>query len=144
LRPLLGDIANIAFSIGLLCVSMNPFVINAMSGGAIISDGLGQPARFSDKLPRRFTVLALLVGMTVAMLVLHTSFKPINAIIIGQALTVLANPLVALSLMWMSNNKKIMGEHTNHWAVNLIGFAGVIVVLFMAFRVAYRLILQLS
>ncbi len=144
LRPLMGNVAHIAFSLGLLCVSLNPFVINAMSGGVIISDGLGKPAGFNDKYPRRLTVLVLLVGMLVAMLILHTPLKPINAIIFGQALTVLCNPLVALSLMWMANNKKIMGDRTNNWVINLIGSVGVVVVIFAAFRVFYTLILRLS
>ena len=144
LEPLLGTIANVAFCIGLLAVAMNPFLINAMIGGGILADGLGKGAKLSDPWPKRFTVLVLLVGMTVAMLILHTPVKKINAIIFGQALTVICNPLLAASLLWLANRKDIMGKHKNKTVMNILGGFGFVVVLFMAFRVLYRIILQLT
>ena len=144
LRPLLGTTANIIFCVGLLAVSMNPFLINAIIGGAISADGLGLPCKFSDKWPRRLTVVVLLMGMTVAMAALRTGQKPVTLIIIGQALTVLANPLMAAAILYLANSKKIMGQYRNKWLMNIFAAAGLLLVIAMAVRVLYRLILQLT
>jgi Mn2+/Fe2+ NRAMP family transporter len=135
LQPLLGSLAFVTFCIGLLAVSMNPFVINAMLGGTVLADGLGLPAALGQRWPRRFTVLVLLTGMTVAILALRTGQKPIKLIIVGQALTVFGNPLMALTLLWLVNRRDIMGEHRAGWIANSLGLLGLLLVCFMALRV---------
>ena len=144
LRPLLGPATRILFSVGLFAVAMNPFVINAMIGGSILADGVGKPARLSDPWSRRFTVVVLIVGMVVAMIVLHTPVKKIDAIIFGQALTVIGNPLMAAAILWLANRKDIMGDRRNTLIVNIVGGVGFLVVLLTALRVLYLLILRLS
>lgn len=144
LRPLLGPATRILFSVGLFAVAMNPFVINAMIGGSILADGVGKPARLSDPWSRRFTVVVLIVGMVVAMIVLHTPVKKIDAIIFGQALTVVGNPLMAAAILWLANRKDIMGDRRNTLIVNIVGGVGFVVVLLTALRVLYLLILRLT
>ncbi|MBE0537478.1 MAG: Nramp family divalent metal transporter [Phycisphaerae bacterium] len=144
LQPLLGSLAYVMFCMGLLAVSMNPFLINAMIGGSILADGIGLPPRLSDQWPRRLTVMVLLVGMTVAILALRTGQKPITLIIFGQALTVLGNPLMAVTLLWLANSKNIMGSHRNRWLVNVLGGAGLLIVLFIAVRVLILIVLKLT
>jgi manganese transport protein len=144
LRPLLGPVAGILFSVGLLAVAMNPFVINSMIGGTVLADGLGKPARLSDPWPRRFTVVVLLIGMGVAMIVLHAGIKTIDAIIFGQALTVIGNPLMAAAILWLANRKDIMRDKRNTLVLNVLGGLGFVVVLLIALRVLYLLILRFS
>ncbi|MEN6334081.1 MAG: Nramp family divalent metal transporter [Phycisphaerales bacterium] len=144
LGPLLGPATRILFSVGLFAVAMNPFVINAMIGGTILADGLGKPAKLSDAWPRRFTVVVLLIGMGVAMIVLHTSVKKIDAIIFGQAMTVIGNPLMAAAILWLANRRDIMGDKRNSLLVNVLGGIGFLVVLLTAARVLYLLILRLA
>ena len=144
LRPLLGRGAHTLFCIGLFAVAMNPFVINAMIGGSILADGVGKPAKLSDTWSRRFTVLVLLVGMVVAMIVLNTPIKKVDAIIFGQALTVVGNPLMALTILWLANQKDIMGERRNSIVLNILAGLGLAVVVLMAVRVLWRLVLMLS
>ena len=144
LRPLLGPATRVLFSIGLFAVAMNPFVINAMIGGSMLADGLGMPSRLSDRSSRWFTMVVLGVGMGVAMIVLHTPVKKIDAIIFGQALTVIGNPLMAISILWLANRKDIMGDKRNSLALNIVGGIGFGVVLLTALRVLYLLILRLT
>ncbi len=144
LRPLLGRGAHTLFCIGLFAVAMNPFVINAMIGGSILADGLGKPAKLSDPWSRRLTVLVLVVGMVVAMIVLNTTIKKVDAIIFGAALTVIGNPLMALTILWLANQKDIMGDRRNSIVLNILGGLGLVVVVLMAVRVLWRLVLMLS
>ena len=144
LRPLLGPAAYAMFSIGLVAVAMNPFLINAMIGGSILADGIGKPPRLNDRWPRIFTVGVMMIGMVVAMLALQTGEKPVNLIIFGQALTVLGNPLMAATMLWLANRKDVMGERRNNLLINILGGIGFVVVLLMALRVLWRIVLQLS
>lgn len=144
LQPLLGSTAYIIFCVGLFAVAMNPFLINAMIGGSILADGLGRPARLGDRWSRIFTVAVLLVGMVVALLALRTGQKPINLIIFGQALTVIGNPLMAATILYLANRKDIMGNRRNTLILNILGGIGFLVVLFIAVRVLILLILKLG
>jgi Mn2+/Fe2+ NRAMP family transporter len=144
LRPLLGSTAHIFFCIGLLAVAMNPFLINAMIGGSILADGLGKPARLSDRWPRIFTVGVLLLGMIVALIALTSGEKPVTLIIFGQALTVIGNPLMAGTMLWLANRKDIMGDKRNGLIHNIFGGLGFLIVLAMAIRVLLRILLQIT
>jgi len=144
LQPLLGSTAYIIFCVGLFAVAMNPFLINAMIGGSILADGLGKPARLSDLWSRIFTVGVLLIGMVVAVLALRTGQRPVNLIIFGQALTVIGNPLMAATILWLANQKDIMGKRRNTLILNVLGGVGFLVVLFMAIRVLILVVLKLS
>ncbi len=144
LQPLLGPATHILFCVGLLAVAMNPFVINSMIGGSILADGVGKPAKLSDRWSRWFTVLVLLVGMGMAMIVLHTRIEKVDAIVFGQALTVTGNPLMAAAILWLANRKDIMGDKRNRLIHNILGGLGLVVVLLMALRVLYILVLKLT
>jgi manganese transport protein len=144
LQPLLHTTAYTIFCVGLFAVAMNPFLINAMIGGSILADGLGKPAKLSDRSSRIFTVVVLLIGMLVAVLALRTGQTPVNLIIFGQALTVIGNPLMAATILWLANRKDIMGERRNTLLLNVLGGAGFLVVLFMAVRVLISVILKLT
>jgi manganese transport protein len=144
LRPLLRSVAYVFFCVGLFAVAMNPFMINAMIGGSILADGIGKPSRLNDRWSRVFTVVVLLAGMIVGMLALQAGQKPVKLIIFGQALTVIGNPLMAISILWLANRKDIMGERRNTILLNVLGGLGLLVVVLMAIRVLILLILKLS
>ncbi len=144
LQPLLRTSAYMIFCIGLFAVAMNPFLINAIIGGSILADGIGKPAKLSDRWSRIFTVVVLLIGMIIAVLALRTGQRPVNLIIFGQALTVIGNPLMAVTILWLANRKDIMGERRNTLPLNILGGIGFIVVLFMAVRVLIFVVLKLT
>jgi len=144
LQPLLRTSAYMIFCIGLFAVAMNPFLINAIIGGSILADGIGKPAKLSDRWSRIFTVVVLLIGMIIAVLALRTGQRPVNLIIFGQALTVIGNPLMAVTILWLANRKDIMGERRNTLPLNILGGIGFIVVLFMAVRVLISVVLKLT
>lgn len=143
LEPLLGPAAHVMFCLGLLAVTLTSFLVNAMIGGGMLAEGLGKPARLADPWPRRFTVLVLLAGFLSAVLILKAGVKPVSLIIFGQALTVLGNPLMAAVLLWLANRKDIMGDKKNGWVMNIIGGLGFLTVVVLAFRVFYRLVIQI-
>jgi Mn2+/Fe2+ NRAMP family transporter len=59
-------------------------------------------------------------------------------------LTVLGNPLMAGTMLYLANRREVMGEHRNGWVLNTLGGLGFGLVLLMAMRVTWRLYLQLT
>lgn len=102
LEPLLGGGAKALFCVGLFAGALSSFLVNAMIGGTVLSDGLGLGSDVEEPWPRRFTVGALLIGMGVAIAVHDSGKPPVDLIVFAQALTVLGNPLLAGTLVWLS------------------------------------------
>ena len=144
MQPLLGPIAFYVFCIGLIPIALNPFLINAMIGGTALADGLGFPGRLSDFWPRMFTIGVLLVGFSVASIGLWLKIPTVNLMIFGQAMTVIGNPLLAATLLWLANRKSIMGERRNRAASNVLGGIGLTAVLLLAFYMLWFLYLRIS
>jgi len=144
LQPLLGVTAFVVFCVGLIPVALNPFLINAMIGGTALADGFGLPGKLSDFWPRVFTVCLLLTGFAMAAVGLWNRIPPVNLMVFGQAMTVIGNPIMAGTILWLANRESIMGERRNKVVSNLLGAVGMIVVLLLALRMVWFLYLRLS
>jgi manganese transport protein len=144
MKPLLGPMAFAIFCIGLLPVALNPFLINAMIGGTALADGAGLPGKMGDFWPRMFTILVLSGGFIMAAIGLWKKIPPVNLMIFGQALTVVGNPLMAGTLLWLANKHKLLGKHRNRLLTNLFGCVGLLIVLLLALRVLWNLYLRFT
>ena len=144
LGPLLGPVAFYVFCIGLAPIALNPFLINAMIGGTALADGLGLSGKLSDRWPRILTVGVLLVGFLVAVFGLWSRTAPVNLMIAGQAMTVIGNPLMAGTLLWLANRRNVMGERRNGAFTNILGVVGFLIVLLLSVRMVWFLYLRIS
>ncbi len=136
LEPLFGVQGKLLFCVGLFSAAYSSFIVNSMIGGFIFADGCGLGSRPEDRFPRIMTAVTLLTGMGVAMWVTKMGMAPVPAIVAAQAITVLASPLMAGTILWISNSKDVMGEHTTGWLGNLIGGIGFVLLLGMAANTA--------
>ncbi len=141
LAPLFGEKGRIIFCLGLFSAAFSSFLVNSMIGGFILSDGLNLGSTPNEKGPRILTAAVLLVGMFVALYVIKSGVKPVGAIVAAQAITVIAAPLMAGTLLWLTNHKKIMGEHRNGLAINLVAGIGFILLVMMAYHTAVNKVL---
>lgn len=144
LQPLLGTMAFTIFCVGLVPVALNPFMVNAMIGGTALADGLGFPGKLSDFWPRMCTILVLLGGFSMASIGLWKQIPAVNLMIFGQAMTVIGNPLMAGTLLWLANRKGLMGDRRNKILYNILGVLGLVIVILLALRMLWFLYLRLS
>lgn len=131
-----GTMGRVVFCIGLFAAAYSSFLVNSMVGGFILSDGLGWGSDPRKLAPRLATTAVLLVGMFVALWTIHSGNKPMPAIVFGQAITVIASPLVAGVLLWLCNRRDVMGDDRNGWGLNLLGVLGVVTLIAMAIYTA--------
>lgn len=132
LKPLFGESGRMLFCLGLFSAAYSSFLVNSMIGGFIAADGFGLGSKPTDFWPKALTAAVLLTGMTVALLVLRNDFNPVPAIVAAQAVTVLAAPLVAGALWWLTNRPDVMGQDRNTPTVNLLAGIGFVLLLAMA------------
>ena len=137
LRPLLGDAGRVVFCFGLFSAAYSSFLVNSMVGGLLLADGLGLGSRADERWPRLFTASVLVIGMAVALAILTTGVNVVPMIIFGQALVVLAFPLLAVVMLWLTNRRDIMGEDRNGVGTNIGAVAGLVLLLFMAYNTAF-------
>jgi Mn2+/Fe2+ NRAMP family transporter len=141
LQPLFGNAAVTLFGIGIFTACFNPFLINAMIGGLLLSDGLNLGGTIDSKWARRMTVAAMLCGMVVAIYATARGESAVGAMILAQALTVLGVPLMAFSLLFLATRPDIRARvPIPQWIIALASI-GFFVTLVLAIRTAWRIYL---
>lgn len=136
LEPLFGEKGRAIFCAGLFSAAFSSFIVGSMIGGFILSDSLNLGNMPSDRWPRLLTAAVLLIGMVVALYVIKSGVKPVAAIVAAQAVTVVAAPLMAAVLLWLTNLPEVMGEHRNGLFMNLAAGAGLLLLVAMAWYTA--------
>ena len=140
LRPLFGDVSTVLFCLGIFAGALSSFLVNAMIGGAALSDGLGFGSHVDGRWPKIFTAIALIGGMLIAISVKAAGFNTANLIIFAQAVTVLGNPLLAGSMLWLATRPDLLEQKAvPRWmlALSVVGF---LVVLVLSARTAYKIV----
>ncbi len=141
LEPLFGQAGLILFCLGLFSAAYSSFMVNSMIGGFILSDGLGLGSRPTDLGPKVFTTMVLLTGMGVAQYVILRGNPPVAAIVAAQAVTVVAAPVLAGALWWLTNQRDAMGEQRNGRLLNVAAGLGFLLLLALAWYIASEKVL---
>lgn len=137
LEPMFGQAAVILFSIGIFAGAFSSFLVNAMIGGALLSDGFAWGASINSRPVKLCTIAALGIGMVFALLMNMGSLSRVDVIVLAQALTVLGGPVLAGSLIYLAikSDHRIPG-----WMLTFAILGGVVTTL-LALRTAVKLLL---
>ena len=137
LEALFGGYSKVIFSLGLCAAAFSSLMVNAVMGGGLLADGLGLGHSMNEKVPRIFTSVILFTGMIVAVLFRG---NVIYALIMAQASSILAVPLIALGMYLILNKKKVMGKYKNTTFQNVMAIAGFILISIMVYFMYSKLI----
>lgn len=128
LEPFAGKLSTYLFAFGIIGSGLLAIPILAASASAAIAEVFGWRESLSDKLNRAkgfYTVLtiALLVGAAIALL----GIDPISALFYSQVMDGILGPILVVFVLFLCNDKKVMGEHVNNWFDNFFGWMAVVV-----------------
>lgn len=137
LETTFGPSAKIIFCLGLFSAAYSSFLVNSMIGGFMASDALGLGSKPTDVAPRMLTTAALLTGMSVGLAVLIFDFDRTPTIIAAQAVTVVAAPLIAGVLLWLTSSRDVMGDAVNGPITKVFAGIGLVLLIAMAARTAF-------
>jgi Mn2+/Fe2+ NRAMP family transporter len=137
MESLFGSSAKVIFSVGLCAAAFSSMMVNSVIGGGLLADGLGLGRSMNDRSTKIFIIAILLIGMLVALLFRGNT---IYALIMAQASSILAVPLIAIGLILILNDKKVMGDYRNNVLQNMIALAGFAVVCIMVYFMYQNLV----
>jgi NRAMP (natural resistance-associated macrophage protein)-like metal ion transporter len=116
LEPLLGDAAHYFFAIGLFAAGLTSAITAPLAGAYAVCGMLGWSNSMSNIRFKSVAIVILLFGAAVASL----GLDPVAVIIFAQAANGLLLPIVTTYLIWLANQKTVMGTYTNSALLNLI------------------------
>ena len=116
LEPLLGDAAHYFFAIGLFAAGLTSAITAPLAGAYAVCGMLGWSNKMDNIRFKSVAIVILLFGAAVASL----GLDPVSVIIFAQAANGLLLPIVTTYLVWLVNQKAVMGKYTNSVLVNLL------------------------
>lgn len=130
LEPLAGKFATYVFSFGIICSGLLAIPVIAASTAYVVAETFGWRESLSDKVNKAkgfYTVLtaSILVGVGIAM----SGVSPMQALLYSQVLSGILAPILIILILFMCNDKKIMGTYVNQWFDNVFGWIVVIIML---------------
>jgi Mn2+/Fe2+ NRAMP family transporter len=131
LEPLLGSFAKWLFLLGFWAASFSSFVVNAMVGGTLMSDGLGLGGRLDSFWSKALASLIMALGTVLA---IRFGDNPVQLIVTAQATTALTAPVMALVMWLLTMNRAFMEAHRNRPVVNVLAAAAIGWLLFLSVR----------
>lgn len=123
LKPLAGNFAFLLFAIGIVGTGFLAVPILAGSASYALSEVFGFKAGLYKKFRQAHGFYGIISIATIIGLIINfTSIKPFTLLYYTAVLNGLAAPPILVLIMLISNNKKIMGEHTNSRKSNIFGW----------------------
>lgn len=127
LKPLAGNAAYLLFATGVIGTGFLAIPVLSGSLSYIITEAFGWKGGLDKKFhqAKAFYIIisfSLILGLSLN----YVGITPIKALIYSAILYGLTAPVLIVIILHISNNKKIMGTHTNSRMSNIFGFAALI------------------
>ena len=110
-------------AIGFCVAGLSSAITAPLAAGYATAELFGWPKELSDWRFRATWISVLLTGVSFALLF----EKPQQLLIFAQVANGLLLPVIAVFLIWATNNEAILGRHKNSLRVNILGVAIVLV-----------------
>lgn len=118
INPIFGNFAALALGSGLFAAGLTSAITAPLATGYILQEILGKDKEIGGQSIFRITaLLVLLIGAIVASI----GYSPVEIIFVAQIANGLLLPIVALFLLRLANNQKLLGDYSNGLAANLAG-----------------------
>ncbi|MFD1850785.1 Nramp family divalent metal transporter [Oceanobacillus bengalensis] len=119
LEPLLGSWAKYVFSIGIFAAGVTSAMTAPLAAAYATTGVLGWSSDLKSRGFRFIWITILAIGIIFSAI----GYSPIELILFSQYANGLILPVIVLLLMFVMNNKRLLGENTNPLWVNIAGWA---------------------
>jgi Mn2+/Fe2+ NRAMP family transporter len=130
LSPLLGSWSSTFMSVGFLAAGLSSAITAPLAAAYATSEVLGWKSNLQSSNFRFIWGLVLLAGIVFSSL----GIKPTLVILFAQFANGLLLPVMAIFLVWVMNDRQIMGPHVNNLRTNILGAAVIMVAIILGFR----------
>ncbi|SIR85155.1 NRAMP (natural resistance-associated macrophage protein) metal ion transporters [Haladaptatus litoreus] len=133
IEPLAGTQATVLFSIGLFAAGFTSATTAPLAGAYATAGALGWDTDLKATKFRAVWGSILLIGIVFSGL----GLQPVEAIVFAQVANGILLPIVAVFLIYVMNDRDILGEYVNSTAQNVIGVVVTLVVVWLGLRSLY-------
>lgn len=143
LKPLAGDLAYLLFAIGVISTGFISIPVLSGSISYMFSETFGWEQGLDKKFHEAkgfyiIIAISLLLGLSLN----YIGISPIDALILTAILYGVSAPVLIAIILHISNNKEIMGKHTNKTITNVMGYTAFVImtlaaILFLYFEFLY-------
>lgn len=123
LEPILGDWARIVGDLGIFAAGLSSSIAVPFTLKTILASIFNWEKGIDDNKAKLMGIIVVIFGTALAI----ANVKPIQIIVFAQATSGFFLPFIAALLLFVSNNKKIMGKYTNTMLQNILGIIAVVV-----------------
>ncbi|MDF2180296.1 Nramp family divalent metal transporter [Aliiglaciecola sp. CAU 1673] len=116
LAPLLGDLSGQFFALGLFAAGLTSAITAPLAGAFAVCGMLGWSSQLTAPGFRLVWICILLFGMGTAMM----GTSPLLLILFAQAANGLLLPIIAAYLLWLMNQRDMLGQWVNGRAFNAV------------------------
>ncbi|MDP2911766.1 MAG: Nramp family divalent metal transporter [Candidatus Omnitrophota bacterium] len=131
LRPFAGQFASHVFAFGLFVASIFSAAILPLACAFYVSEAFGFEAGINKKIneaPQFYALFTSIMAISVVIILIPNA--PLIPITIwSQVINAIALPAVLISMIFIVNNKKIMGVHINNKFQNAVAWLTVVVII---------------
>lgn len=128
LTPLLGELSGQFFALGLFAAGLTSAITAPLAAALAVCGMLGWSTDLKATELRAVWMTVLVFGMGSAI----TGSNPLLLIVFAQATNGLLLPVIAAYLLWLMNNKAMLGQQVNHWPANLLASVVLLVLVFLS------------
>ena len=138
LKPLAGNMAYLLFAIGVIATGLIAIPVLSGSLSYIFTETFGWEQGLDKKFhdAKGFYVI-ISISLIVGLCLNYVGISPIDALIYTAILYGVTAPILIGIILHISNNKAIMGRHTNSRLTNILGFAALLIMLASALAYFY-------
>jgi len=129
LRPIAGDLSAALLAIGIIGAGVLAVPVLTTSAAYGVSEAAGWKFGLDRKVSKAPQFYAIVIAATIVGMVINfLGINPITALVVTAVINgLLSAPLLVL-VMLVANNRKVMGERTNGWRLNILGWGTTAVV----------------
>ncbi|PIY70474.1 Mn transporter [Candidatus Roizmanbacteria bacterium CG_4_10_14_0_8_um_filter_36_36] len=130
IRPFAGELAGILFGIGLINAALMGIIIISLTTAYAFSEFFGYEGSLDSSLERGKLFYGIFIFQLIIsfILVMMPSISLFKIVFYTQSLNSLLLPFVLYFLLKITNNKDLMGEHTNNRFYNVLAIFGSITI----------------
>jgi Mn2+/Fe2+ NRAMP family transporter len=138
LQPLAGNLTYLIFTIGVIGTGLLAIPVLAGSQSYMLAETFGWDAGLDKKFPQaKSFYISIIISLLVGLSLNFVGITPIQALIYTAILYGLTAPVLIAIILHISNNKSIMGVHTNSKVSNLLGGITLLVMTVAAVALLY-------
>lgn len=139
LEPLFGSMATTFLAIGLLAAGITSSITAPLAAAYVVKGCLGWKAGMADWRFKAVWMSIIILGVFFSSL----GIKPVEIIQFAQVANGIVLPIIAIFLLWIVNQKSILGKFRNSAFQNIIGILVIALAIFLGAKSIYTVIQNL-